>query len=1133
MSTNPTKQALNDHSKTKEMAGSQEKANSFSKAGRRKANGTRKGSHSFGTSAFRLVANTFPRFISILLITTIGVAFFSGLRITGNYMRVNADAYLNSHNTMDIRIVSTYGFDDSDIQAIRNTPGVLNVYPGYNANIMAFLTTGAVNAQVLSIDTRPGLAQNQPYLFSGRLPAKSGECLVEVDYIRRSGKGLGDSVYFTSGNDKSLFDTLKYESFTIVGVADSPLFLAEDRGSSSVGNGSNSYFFLIPEEDFSLSVHTEVYIRISSVEANDSRFSQGYQELVAEEIKILEQTADLRAPLRYAAVVKEASDELADAQAEVDQGYKDLEDAWQELLDARRELDDAWSMLYDSRLSLDDAWLEINDAEQGIKNGWAELDESRQLLDEAWEELAASRTLLDEGWAEAEAGYELLEENRALVELAAQALQFAQEQLDNASAWLPPVAYNYLVGLLAQADEQYQVIYQEWASGLDQYYEAVAELEEGEDLYQAGYQELVEYELDYTDGASRLYQAEADFFNGLRKLQDGEDEYSKGLAEVKTGELEYADGLAEYQTEQAKAITELEDAQREIDEAWLDLEKLKAPQWYVLGIRDNAGFRTFDSEAAQLDALALILPAFFFLIAALVSMTAMTRLVDSERTTIATFKALGYKNTVISLRYLLYALAATSIGSAIGIALGFSILPSMIFDAFRTLFNIPHTLRPFSIEYSLISSAVAVFSTVLPALSVVRSSVRENPAQAMRPLAPKAGRRIFLERLHPLWRRLSFLQKITARNLFRYKKRLLMTIFGVAGCTGLIFTSLALNDALGTVTIKQFGMVYKSDVTIDFKLSEGDSLADLAGRVSACSDVLDYTPIYQRSMRISSPELTKDISVIVAIDPEALPNFILMQSRGSLFNAPEAYTLDDQGVILTEQIARQFGVKIGDSIELRTLEGDSATFIVAGIVENYTMHYCYMTMDTYSKAYGEKPEPNRFFVRTISGRAELPKSLLDDQSIQSISYTTKLAAEVSNQLDVLTFVVVILIISAGILIFVVLFSLITINLEERRRELASIKVLGFYEHELASYIYRENVILTIVGSIVGIGLGILLQRYIITTLEIDMFMFSRDMLWPSYVIALALTFTFAAFVNLIMYRPLTRIDMVEALKAVE
>lgn len=1178
--------------------------------------------HPFGRSSWRLVINTFPRFVSIFLITVIGVAFFAGLRVTGNYMRANADLYLNATNSMDIRIVSTFGFDDADIEAIRQTTGVADIYAGYNTNMLVDLGQNAVSTQLLSFDPRSQVvnsetvaasesahggeknespadpvdapsrqAINCPWLLDGRLPRYSGECLVEQRFLRQSGRQIGDSVHFISGNDKDISDTLKRDTFTIVGCCDTPLFLAEDRGTSEIGTGSNSYFFLLVEEDFTISVHTEVYIEIVDKNPDGSRFATEYYNSVTAVINQLDKTGEQRSPLRFADVLEEANQKLDDAQAEVDDGYAELEDARQQLVDARRELDEGWTDAASGRLKLDEARDQLHDANIQINIGWdklrrayiqiedarAELAANRPILDAARKELEAarvelesaalqlqnSRIELDDGWAQAQDGYEQLQTSLRLLEASKAALDLAWQLLDagRQSGLIPQWLYNLSANQLRQAEVLYQNNMDEWQAGMDAYNQAVDKLQEGEDLYasgladyldglaryqsgldeyldgeaeyQAGYDLLVQGEADYLKGYAELQQATADYEQGLADYRQGEVDYAEGLVKLLQGEADYADGLQEYQEKRDDALIELADAQREIDDARADLLALKPPHWYVLGIRDNAGFRTFESESSQLDALAYILPGFFFLIAALVSMTAMTRLVDSERMTIATFKALGYKNSVITLRYLLYALSATTLGSLAGIALGYTLLPPMIFDAFRTLFNIPHTVSPISYEYIAISAAIAILSTVLPAMSVVRTSVRENPATAMRPLAPRAGQRILLERLTPLWRRMSFLQKVTARNLFRYKKRLFMTVFGVAGCTALIFTALGLHDSLSTVTSKQFGYIYKSDVTLDIKLSEDENGSDFANQLTTYPEIADFMLIYQRSMRVSNSDLTKDLSLIVVFDKSALPDFIHMAPRKTGFSEPVPLTLGDDGVILTEQIARQFKVGVGDSINLRTLEGDSADFLITGIVENYTLHYCYMSSACYDRAFGEVAKPNRVFIKTVSGTGELPTALTNRSTVTAIMNTAKRAAEVSNQLDVLTFVVVILIISAAVLISVVLFSLTTINIEERRRELASIKVLGFFERELAAYIYRENIILTIVGAAVGIGLGFLLQRYIITTLEIDLFMFSRDLLWTSYAISLSLTFVFAAIVNLIMYGPLTRVNMVEALKAVE
>ncbi|MDR2957173.1 MAG: ABC transporter permease, partial [Coriobacteriales bacterium] len=822
--------------------------------------------HPFGRSALRLVLNTLPRFISILLITMIGVAFFSGLRVTGDYMRANANEYLNATNTMDIRIVSTFGFDEADLAAIRTTPGVMDVYAGYNTNLLVHIGDGAVSAHVLSVDPRSQAAQNNPWLFNGRLPEHSGEIVVEPTYLRHSRKSIGDTVTFESGNDSQLQDIIKRGSFTIVGVADSPLFLAEDRGSSEIGNGSNSYFFLICADDFAYSVYTEAYIRIADVQPDDSRFSPEYLLAVSAEIHNLENTAAARSPQRYAELVDETTKTLNDAQAEVDDGHAELTAGWYELVDARLELDKAWQLMKDARRELDDGWAESTAGRQELDNGWVELRNSRKKIDDGWDQMAAARQELDEGWAEFADSRPRLDEAWALSEQGWDQLEAARLQLEQSAllisiGWtvldatlelgMPQWLYDIAASQLANLEQQYQDGLADWQAGLDLYYQGIVELEDaeakyatglagladGEIEYENGVAELRQAEVDYQAGRAKLQQAETDYDTGLAKLDQAELDYAEGVAELDKAEADYAEGLLKFTNKRADALVDLTQAQQDIDDGWEALGKLKRPQWYILGIRDNAGFRTFESEAAQLDALAFILPGFFFLIAALVSMTAVTRLVDAERTTIATFKALGYKNSVISLRYLLYALVASSIGSAAGIALGYNILPPMIFDAFRTLFNIPHSVHPFSFEYTLISAAVAIVFTVLPALYVVRSSVRETPAQAMRPLAPKAGRRIIIERIRPLWRRLSFLQKVTARNLLRYKKRLFMTVFGVAGCTALIFTALGLHDALGTLTQKQFGQIYKSDVTIDFQLQDGSSLSSFTAKLDAAPDI--------------------------------------------------------------------------------------------------------------------------------------------------------------------------------------------------------------------------------------------------------------------------------------------------------
>ncbi|MCL2339751.1 MAG: ABC transporter permease, partial [Actinomycetia bacterium] len=832
-------------------------------------------------SSLRLIWNTFPRFISILLITVIGVAFFSGLRMTGDYLRANADVYLNSTNTMDINIVSTMGFSREDVQAIRATPGVESLYAGYSANLLVQVGDSLeLSSQVLSLDPHSP-ALNQPDLQSGRLPAAVDECLVEAAFLRDSGKQLGDLVQFKSGDSTPLGDTLARDTYTIVGVVDSPLFLAKDRGSSDIGGGTNSYFFLLPATDFTQSVYTQIYVRVGAVAADDSRFTSAYSQAVNTVITALSSTGDRRSPLRLAEVRQSQQAELDTAQSEVDAGYQELQDAADQLADSRQRLDDGWQQLADSLPAIQSAEQQLATSRSSLNAGWSELAASRRQLDAGWAELASARQTLDAGWAAANAGQDQLSAGRQQLDAAAVDLANQRSQLE--AAWqaglISPEEYAAANSQIAAGEALYDQNLSDWQANQAAWQQSVDQLQAGEATYNASRAQLQNGEASYQSGRNRLNNGEAAYQSGSTELRSAQDQYAAAEADLETGEQEYSDGLATYQAERDSNLPKLADAQQQIDDGIAALNSLEAPQWYVLGLTDNAGFRTFQNEAAQLDALAFIMPGFFFLIAALVSMTAMTRLVDSERGTIATFKALGYANSAIMWRYLFYALSATLLGSVIGVLLGYSILPPMIFDAFRTLFNIPHSVQPFSPGYALLSSLVAVVAAVVPALLIVWGTVRENPAQAMRPLAPKIGRRILLERFRPLWRRLSFLQKITARNLFRYKKRLLMTIFGVAGCTALIFTALGLHDALGTLTAKQFGQVFMSDVTIDFKLPEDESLSDLTTQLDNAGVIRSYQPIYQRSMRISSPTLTKDITLVVAFQPEDLGQYIKLSPR--------------------------------------------------------------------------------------------------------------------------------------------------------------------------------------------------------------------------------------------------------------
>jgi putative ABC transport system permease protein len=867
-------------------------------------------------------------------------------------------------------------------------------------------------------------------------------------------------------------------------------------------------------------------------------------------VETLKQVAEPRGTERYNKLMREGQAELDDARSKLASGQRELKDAEDELAAAGASLDAAWADLESGRASLDNGWSQLHGSRAELDSSWAQLDAAKAQLDAAKAALeseseSAGQRLASEQ-AQLEAGLELWQQGYAQWQQ-----QYAQWQYAANNGLLPP-------DQLAAAQAQLEAAKAELDSGWSQLDAAKSQLEDARAAADAelaaAHAELEQGERDLANSRQRLTSGEDDYNRGLAQLQANELEYANGLTSYYDNKAEYESALAEFQAKYASSLAELASAEAEIATGEADLAALEQPRWYVLDLKSNAGFRSFSEESSQMEAIATIIPILFFLIAALVSMTAMTRLVDSDRTVIGTYKALGYSNAAISVRYLAYSLTASLIGSVVGVFVGFNLFPPLIFNAFRTMFAVPPGPPPFSWEYSVISVAIALVSTVVPSFLVSVRTLRETPASAMRPLAPSAGKRILMERVGPLWRRLSFLHKVTVRNLFRYKKRMLMTVIGVAGCTALMFTGFGLNDSLATIGPKQFNEIQRYDVavTLDQGAASANGLTELDDFIAGSGTLDAHTELLRENMSVmvdsvsggsGGSGVSKDVTVMVPFEPASINEYYLLQPPAATipllgFPLPGRETaaplqLGDEGVVISMQLANQLGVGVGDALTLRSLEDKEAQLTVAGVAENYVYHYVFMTPDQYENSFGKLPQPNQLLGLFAEGSTALPEAVTELSVVTGLAYTQKSLDDFAEITDVLTFVMVILILSAAALVCVVLFSLNTINMEERARELASIKVLGFYNRELIAYVYREGFILTALGILLGLVLGVILERYIITTIEVDVFVFSLDLLWTSYVFSALLTAVFAVAVNLLMYRRITTINMVLSLKAIE
>ncbi len=739
---------------------------------------------------------------------------------------------------------------------------------------------------------------------------------------------------------------------------------------------------------------------------------------------------------------------------------------------------------------LDDAWAEYR----------AERADAEAELDKAAADLADARKTLDDGRAEYEAGQRDLADARAAyareIADAEQALTDGQAALDAQRAQLDAMRPMLDAATLAAYEGQLAAI--------------EAQLNDGR------------AELD-----AQKANAQAEFVVAEKKLADAR-------AELDDGEREYAEGLADYEKGLAEAEAEFADAERKLTDAEAEIADIEPPEWYLFTRGDNLGYASFDSNAAKVAAIAAVFPIFFFLVAALVSLTTMTRMVEEERGLIGTMKALGYSGRRIAARYLFYAALTGILGSAVGLAVGIRLFPSVIWMAYEMMYELPPLKTLFIPGYALISSLSMIACTMLATWSACHRTLTERPAALLQPRAPKAGRRILLEEITPIWRRMKFTHKVTARNLFRYQKRLWMTIIGVAGCTALLVTGFGLRDSIGDIVHLQFGELMRYNLTV--VLDGGDALDDeLKTMLDTDGAVEAYLPVAMRNVKISVEGADKSVSasMIAVSDDSALDRYVTLRERRG--HAPIAFGANS--VVITEKMSEQLGVGIGDTVTLLDDDNRQAEAVVTGITENYVSANVYLGQTAWTAAWGELPEWSVLYTITdtpdTAARDALASALLAHDGVTALSFNDDLRVQFDDLLANIDYIVVVLIICAGLLAFIVLYNLININVTERTREIATIKVLGFYDSEVAGYVFRETTILTLLGAAAGLGLGIFLHAFVVRTAEVDAVMFGRSIYPLSYALSAAITLVFGLLVNLVMMRKLQDIDMVESLKSVD
>ncbi|MBR6628161.1 MAG: FtsX-like permease family protein [Lachnospiraceae bacterium] len=1087
----------------------------------------------FWKSSLREIKHSLGRFMAIFGIVTLGVGFFVGLKVTRDVMVTTTNEYYEDRKFYDYRLLSTLGFDKEAVKYIKTKEYVRTVAGAVSFDIMYRDSVG--NDQVLRAHSiSEGV--NEIVITGGRMPESPDECVLDDLFFGES--SIGDTIYLSEANEEGDMANFRFKEYQVVGICKSPLYIHYDRGTSSVGNGKvASYVYMLPEA-FDADYYTELYVKLDT---DAIIYSEEYDKYKEGPEKELETLAAKAAKERYPRVLEEGIVELAD-------GRQTLAD---EEVEAREELDKAWQKLTDAKAELEDAEKELDDGRKELDEGRMEIDKNLQKLEKNEKLLADKEKELEEGWKAYEEGYAAWQENKektkaADAELTAQAtalliqkakiaeqegaIAFAEgsmggnmdmkpevgEQLSQgkeliAAAKVQIAGYEAQInqgkGQIAEAYKALDVAYEELKSARNQ-------LREGEKALENGKKEIEEGRKELEDAKVELEEAEITW-------QEGQDEYEKGLKEYEEGLQKYEDGKAEFEEEIA-------DAKNKLLEAEADLAALKPPDVYVLGRNTNTGYVCFENDSAIITGIANVLPFFFFLVAALVCVTTMNRMVEEQRTQIGVLKALGYSRFRIMSKYFLYAGLAAVAGCAVGYFGGSYVFPAVIWFAYGIMYRIDSMVYILDPGLGVAALAGALAASLGSTWWTCRSELAQVAAQLIRPKAPQAGKRIFLEYLPVIWNRLGFLKKVSIRNIFRYKKRLFMMVTGISGCTALLVTGYGVKDSIANVVNQQYQEIHVYDISVDYKEEvKGEQLEDIAALPDVDSSVL----LSQGSIEIVTDEAVKTVNLVIFNQGEEYDDFVKLHTADG---NPVEYPAHGEAVI-SDKVAGKLGLSVGSEIRLRTEDMDEFTVRIGAIHQNFVNNFLYITDSTYEEGLDRAPEKKTVYINAANEDRvyELAAQLMNRDGVLAVTVNRDTMEMLDNMMESLDLIVIFLIACAAGLAFIVLYNLTNINIMERIREIATIKVLGFYKNETRSYVFRENLMLSFMGALAGLVLGKWFHSFVMAQVNIDLVSFDVHIEPVSYVYSLLWTLGFALFVGLVMGKKLEDISMTESLKSVD
>ena len=957
-------------------------------------------------STLHEIKGSFGRWIAILAIVALGVGFFAGLKVCKPAFTETANEYLHQQNFFDYQLISTLGLEDEDVEIIKDVFQVGNAEGSYSADVLVSVK-GAENGEIGTKFLTISKEINIPSLVAGRMPTKADQCLVDATFFTE--EDIGKTISISKNNTDTTLDMLAYDTYTITGLANTPLYLNYERGSTSIGDGTISAFVLIPKLGFSSDVYTEIYATLAY---SPYIFTKEYEQATEDATPALEEAMKVCSDRRYNSIINAAEDELSSAEDEINSKKEDIEAA-------ENEISSSEEYLY----KFDDI---IGNAVEKYQSSSALIEEQRQ---QAYKNL--------------DRFYELK--------------LITKEEYEQSKKEL---------------DEQYATTQEE--------------------------NKLIEED---------LYWASDAIDEGIYQINDAKNQISDGKSQIA-------------------------DAENEISEARKEISKIKYPVNYVLGRETNIGYACFDNDVSIVDGIAKVFPLFFFMVAALVCMTTMSRMIEEQRTQIGILKALGYNRKQILWKYIFYSGSSALVGGIGGFFIGTYLFSWVIWEAYKMMYGFADIIFVVDLPLGFVALLAALLCSVGTTVYSCYGELSQVPAQLIRPKAPAAGKRILLERIPIIWNRIKFLQKVSIRNVFRYKKRFFMMVLGICGCTALLVAAFGVNDSVRNVVSMQYDEISHVDFTVSFNhnLSSKEEKTFLEDTNKYADECLF---LYTSSVDARVNDEVKTINLVVKEKADDISPFIDLHLEDKKINYPGK----GEGVI-NDNLANILGLKVGDDLTVYDSDNKAMTIKISGVCENYVFNYLYITDETYIETYEEYGVNSAYIVGASEEQTklkdhEVAAKLMDATNVASVTSSEEFKSRIENIMKSLDYIIVLIIACAGALAFIVLYNLTNINITERIREIATIKVLGFYPRETSSYVFRENIILTGISAIVGLPLGKLLHSFIMSELQVSLMNFDVHVAPLSYVYALVGTFVFSMIVNLVMKKKLDKISMIESLKSVE